>query len=96
MSDYGPSILLATLYERTSAKGTRYFTGRLGAAKVAILPSKDKADDGTPDMAPDGHSEAPAKQDRPSDAAKAASQAPPTERRVEQNVATTLNDEIPF
>jgi len=28
MTDYPPSVLLARLYERTSAKGTRYFVGR--------------------------------------------------------------------
>lgn len=36
MSDYGPQVKLARLYERTSKKtGNQYFTRRLGAAKVA-------------------------------------------------------------
>jgi hypothetical protein len=43
-SNYPPSIELATLYERVSARGTRYLLGRLGAARIVILPA-----DATPD-----------------------------------------------
>jgi hypothetical protein len=39
----GSSALLqaARLWERTSAKGTRYMSGRLGGVKVVILPNRD-------------------------------------------------------
>ena len=30
-------VLLGRLYEKTSSKGNRYFTGRLGAARVVML-----------------------------------------------------------
>lgn len=43
---YGPSIQVARLFRKTSAKGTGYFTGRWGFAKVALLKSRDVADDG--------------------------------------------------
>jgi hypothetical protein len=35
------------LYEKTSAKGTVYLTGRLGGAKVVLLRDRQAADDGT-------------------------------------------------
>lgn len=42
MSD---KVLVMKLYERISAKGTRYFAGRLGAARVvAFLDHKAEAD----------------------------------------------------
>ncbi len=39
----GSSALLqaARLWERTSAKGTRYISGRLGGVKLVILPNRD-------------------------------------------------------
>jgi hypothetical protein len=33
------------LWERTSAKGTRYMSGRLGGVKVVILPNRDHVED---------------------------------------------------
>jgi hypothetical protein len=45
--DYGPSIHLATFYERTSAKGLKYFAGRIGHASAALLPG-EATEDGTP------------------------------------------------
>ena len=48
MSDYGPQVKLARLYEKTSKTGNQYFVGRLGMAKVAVLTSKDVAEDGSP------------------------------------------------
>lgn len=33
----GDRILLMRLYEKTSAKGNRYFAGRLGAASVVMM-----------------------------------------------------------
>lgn len=43
---YGPSIEVARLFRKTSAKGTEYFTGRWGFAKIALLKSRDVAEDG--------------------------------------------------
>ena len=42
----GSSTLLqpARLRERTSGKGTRYMSGRLGGVKVVILPTRDYAE----------------------------------------------------
>jgi hypothetical protein len=48
MSDYGPQVKLARLYEKTSKTGNQYFVGRLGMAKVALLKSKEVAEDGSP------------------------------------------------
>ena len=41
-------VKLGRLYEKTSAKGTRYFVGRLGAARVLLFQSRETADDGEP------------------------------------------------
>jgi hypothetical protein len=42
----GSALLQAArLWERTSAKGTRYMSGRLGGVKVVILPNRDHAED---------------------------------------------------
>jgi len=48
MSDYGPQVKLARLYEKTSKTGNQYFVGRLGMAKVAVLKSKEVTEDGSP------------------------------------------------
>jgi hypothetical protein len=46
MSGSAPLLQAARLWERTSAKGTRYMTGRLGGVKVLVMPNKDfDADD---------------------------------------------------
>jgi len=37
-------VLLGRLYERTSLKGNRYFSGRLGAARIMLFKD-DHADD---------------------------------------------------
>ncbi len=37
-------IKIAKLYEKTSAKGTRYFVGRLGAARVLLFQSRETAE----------------------------------------------------
>ena len=39
-------VRLGRLYEKTSQKGTRYFVGRLGAARVLLFQSRETADDG--------------------------------------------------
>ncbi len=43
---YAPSIELARLYEHTSARGTKYLLGRIGAARIVLLPG-DPTEDGT-------------------------------------------------
>src|SRR6516165_5556733 len=42
---FPPSIELARLYEKTSARGTRYMVGRLDLARITLLPG-DAAEDG--------------------------------------------------
>ena len=45
MSGNSSALLQAArLWERTSAKGTRYMQGRLGGMKVVILPNRDFAE----------------------------------------------------
>ena len=39
-------VKLGRLYEKTSQKGTRYFVGRLGAARVLMFQSRETADSG--------------------------------------------------
>ena len=41
MSGSSPLLQAARLWERTSAKGTRYMSGRLGGVKVVIMPNRD-------------------------------------------------------
>jgi hypothetical protein len=42
MSGNSSALLQAArLWERTSAKGTRYMSGRLGGVKVVIMPNRD-------------------------------------------------------
>ena len=45
-STHEPSFVLTKLYRKKSEKGTTYFTGRLGGARIALLKSNDTADDG--------------------------------------------------
>ena len=39
-------VKLGRLYEKTSTRGTRYFVGRLGLARVLMFQSRETADDG--------------------------------------------------
>ena len=43
---HAPSFPLTRLYRKKSAQGATYFTGRLGGARIALLKSKEVADDG--------------------------------------------------
>jgi hypothetical protein len=45
MSGSSPILQAASLWERTSAKGTRYMSGRLGGVRVVIMPNRDFAED---------------------------------------------------
>ena len=47
MADYGDQVTLARVYEKVSKKsGNTYFVGRIGLAKIAILRSKETAENG--------------------------------------------------
>ena len=46
--DFPPSIRVCKLYEKTSKSGSRYFTGRWGGAKVALVKTKEEGDGGDP------------------------------------------------
>jgi hypothetical protein len=43
-----PKIILDRLFEKTSAKGTLYFTSQLGPARLILFWSREDADDSTP------------------------------------------------
>jgi hypothetical protein len=45
MSGSSPLLQAARLWERTSARGTTYMSGRLGGVKVVIMPNRDFAAD---------------------------------------------------
>lgn len=40
-----PPMVLTRLWERTSAKGNTYLTGRLGAARVLVMQNRDRQGD---------------------------------------------------
>lgn len=40
--NYAPPITVCKLWVKVSARGTRYLTGRMGGAKVLIMPNPDK------------------------------------------------------
>jgi hypothetical protein len=44
MSGSSPLLQAARLWERTSARGTRYMSGRLGGVRVVIMPNRDFAE----------------------------------------------------
>jgi hypothetical protein len=44
---HSPSFSLTRMFRKKSAQGATYFTGRLGGARIALLKSKETADDGT-------------------------------------------------
>jgi hypothetical protein len=45
MSGSSPLLQAARLWERTSAHGTRYMSGRLGGVRVVIMPNRAFAED---------------------------------------------------
>jgi hypothetical protein len=45
MSGSSPLLQAARIWERTSAKGTRYMSGRLGGVRIVIMPNRDFAED---------------------------------------------------
>jgi hypothetical protein len=46
MNDRPQNLQLTKLYRKTSKSGSTYFVGRLGGVRLALLKSKDVADDG--------------------------------------------------
>lgn len=40
-----PPLVLTRLWERTSARGNAYLSGRLGAARVLVMPNRDRQGD---------------------------------------------------
>jgi hypothetical protein len=41
MSGSSPLLQAAKLWQRTSARGTTYMSGRLGGVRVVIMPNRD-------------------------------------------------------
>lgn len=78
---FPPSVTAFRMYERTSAKGNRYFRGRWGSCAIALLPTNETDKDGNPiwemrlSQAPP--SQASASSEPPADA-KRDHQAPPS------------------
>lgn len=103
MSD-ADKVLLLRLYEKTSAKGNRYFAGRMGAASVVMMQDTRAESDGAdpvwqvfvsePRQAPAGASPAPRDSDHPIrfDKPSAARKSPP--RAKSAVLAGQLNDNI--
>lgn len=46
MTERSPLLPLARLWAKTSAKGTPYMVGRLGLAKLVLLPVREEHSDG--------------------------------------------------
>jgi hypothetical protein len=96
MADYGESIRAFRLYEKTSKSGNTYLVGRWGSAKVAVLKSREVADDGSAmwdvlfSPAPERQKhEARSRPEQPTDTANGPS--------ADQTSASSgLSDEIPF
>jgi hypothetical protein len=64
-----PMVKLAGLYEKTSAKGNKYFIGRLGNARLLMFANQDKQAEKDPDwlLYVQERNEEPAKSQRPGD-----------------------------
>jgi hypothetical protein len=96
VTDYGPSIKAARLYERKSKNGNTYLSGRWGTLRVTVLKSKYTGENGESiwevllSEAPanaDGHDRA--KKQQPIAKPEATSKRPP-------DSASSLDDPIPF
>ena len=44
-----PMVKIGALYEKTSAKGNRYFVGRLNGARLLMFVNQDKKSEQEPD-----------------------------------------------
>ena len=96
MSGSSPLLQAARLWERTSGKGTRYMSGRLGGVKVVILPNRDYAE-GDP---VNGHKHILYFQDGSVTASRPAERAPAEPRERPRKEATRggpiEDDPVPF
>lgn len=106
---FPPSVTAFRMYERTSAKGNRYFRGRWGWCTIALLPTNETDKEGNPiwemrlSQAPP--SQASASSD-PTAEARRTHQAPPSRpasapgapgaRREPSGDGRTHDDPIPF
>ena len=98
MSEYGETIKLARVFEKTSANGNRYFIGRLGFCKILIFQSNESGDGGeaiwdvlVQEAPSNGKRQKPDK--APAAKATNETQKEPASRG---NVNAPLNDEIRF
>jgi len=77
MAMNGQLLRLTGLWKRTSAAGNEYFSGRLGAARLVILPNRDAGTEGEPShilyLAEIG--------EKPTSSASSGPEARPTQRR---------------
>jgi hypothetical protein len=48
MTGFPPKVTLCRLFEKTSARGTKYFQGRLGLAKIVLLKLPELSASGEP------------------------------------------------
>jgi hypothetical protein len=46
MTVYAPSIVLTRLFQKKSAAGRRWFAGRLGSTRVAVVQTKEVSSSG--------------------------------------------------
>jgi hypothetical protein len=100
-SGYGPSIPLCRLFERVSKNGNYYLTGRLGAAKIAILKSSETTEDGTPIwnvLLQEGTPPKAKAESAESEPQRVRTEPDPeyAARRDYQRPSPSMNDEIPF
>ena len=73
-------IKAASLWEKTSAAGNRYFIGRLGGARILILENRSRGAEGEPDWQLffcDGEKRENSRAKRPASASRAARSASP-------------------
>ena len=87
-TDYPPSFRACKLYRKKSKAGATFFSGRWGGAKIALVKTKDVADNGEEIWAL-LLSEAPQKDEQPSQAKPNAPAAPYKSRTLD-------DDAIPF
>ena len=48
MGDFGPSLALCRMYQRTSKKGATYYAGRMGMASIVLLKTDETSESGQP------------------------------------------------
>lgn len=48
MADFGPSLPLCRMYQRTNKKGAIYYAGRMGMASIVLLKTDETSESGQP------------------------------------------------